>query len=114
MHEIVLKPWGKEEWIEVNDRYVVKRITLNKGCRSSLQYHEKKQETLYLLEGQMDLLYGVNEDALSVKKMYPGDFITLNPNTIHRTHAQEDCVFLEASTIDLDDVVRIEDDYKRV
>jgi mannose-6-phosphate isomerase len=50
--QIKYKPWGKEVWLELNDYYCYKRIYINKGYRTSLQYHEKKVETNYLISGE--------------------------------------------------------------
>lgn len=108
------KPWGQEEIIEVNDRYCVKRLTMHKGHCCSLQYHERKVETVYLLSGRLNVLIGANVDALSVTVMAPGDSLTLRCGTIHRMEAAEDSVYLEASTPELDDVVRLADNYNRV
>ena len=108
------KPWGKEEILEINKKYMFKRLTMHKGHRCSLQYHLEKIETIFVLKGKLDILSGENKDSLNSKVYESGDYITLTPGNIHRMEAIEDCVYLEASTPEIDDVIRIEDDYKRV
>jgi mannose-6-phosphate isomerase len=111
--KIIKKPWGKEEVIEINEHYMVKKLTMWKGHRCSLQYHNQKKETIYVLSGQLKIYSGVSENELTVKIYSPNDTITLLPGTIHRMEGVEDCVYLEASTPQMEDVVRIQDDYNR-
>lgn len=107
------KPWGSEEVLEKNEIYVVKRLFMKQGHRCSLQYHEQKQETVYVLSGVLRIREGMKPDALSEKLYRAGDSLTLHPGTIHRMEAVEDAWYLEASTPQLDDVVRLSDDYSR-
>ena len=111
--KIIEKPWGKEEVIEINEYYMVKKLTMWKGHRCSLQYHNQKKETIYVLSGQLKIHSGPSENELTVKIYGPNDTITLLPGTIHRMEGVEDCVYLEASTPQMEDVVRIQDDYNR-
>jgi quercetin dioxygenase-like cupin family protein len=111
--QIIEKPWGKEEVIEINDRYMMKKLTMLKGHRCSLQYHNFKRETIYVLSGQLHILSGEAQDKLVSKVFLQGETITLVPKVIHRMEAVEDSVYLEASTPEMDDVVRLVDDYKR-
>lgn len=111
--QVIEKPWGREEVIELNDRYMVKRLTMWKGHRCSLQYHNTKCETIYVLSGQLKIYYGESPDTLRSRDFTSGETITLVPGVIHRMEGVEDSVYLEASTPDMDDVVRIEDDYLR-
>jgi len=111
--KIIDKPWGKEELLEINDHYMVKKLTMWKGHRCSLQYHNQKKETIYVLSGQLKIHSGLSENELTVKIYGPNDTITLLPGTIHRMEGVEDCVYLEASTPQMEDVVRIQDDYNR-
>lgn len=107
--EKIEKPWGSEEILEINNEYMVKRLTMLKGHRCSLQYHNDKKETIYVLSGKLKIEYG------NVSKVFePGEFISIFPTTVHRMEAVEDSVYLEASTPEMYDVVRLEDDYKRV
>lgn len=103
------KPWGYEELVEVNDKYVVKRLFMEKGNQCSLQYHEKKKETIMVLRGTLTVFY--NDQVLRMK---PFSALTINPREVHRMFAEEeDCLYLECSTTELEDVVRIEDQYGR-
>jgi len=111
---ITKKPWGQEEILEQNDKYVLKRITMNKGCKCSLQYHKKKRETIYILSGKLSLYRGWSAAQNVVSEMYPGTFRTIENGLTHRMEGIEDTVYLEASTPELDDVIRLEDDYNRV
>jgi quercetin dioxygenase-like cupin family protein len=108
----VEKPWGYELHWAKTERYVGKILHINAGHALSLQYHKKKEETIYLYSGK--LLYEIDVDGKLKKiEMKPGDSIHVVPNTIHRMTAIEDCDVLEASTPELDDVVRLEDRYGR-
>ncbi len=112
---IVKKPWGREEWLSVTDRYVLKKLVLNKGARFSLQYHEVKEESQHLLSGRIRMLLGKKADpeTLETAQFLPGETLHILPGTIHRAEALEDSVILEASTTELLDVVRLKDDYAR-
>lgn len=111
---IIVKPWGKEEVIEINARYMLKKLTMWKDHRCSLQYHNHKKETIYILSGQLRIYVGPSIDQLTSKIYGPHETITLSPNIVHRMEGVEDCVYLEASTPEMDDVVRLSDDYNRV
>jgi quercetin dioxygenase-like cupin family protein len=82
------------------------------GHALSLQYHNKKDETIYLFSGK--LLFEVERDGrLTGQEMSPGDAFHVTPKTVHRMTAIEDCDVLEVSTPELDDVVRLQDRYGR-
>lgn len=106
--QIIPKPWGKEIWFANQPEYVGKILHINKGHRYSLQYHERKTETQYVLKGRVKFTMGEEEVILN-----PGDKLDVFPGTIHRAEALEDTEILEVSTNDLDDVVKLEDDYGR-
>ena len=110
---IIKKPWGSEEVIEINEKYMVKKLTMWAGHRCSLQYHNHKQETIYVLEGTLRILQGKTQDLLESKLYKAGDSITIPPKLIHRMEGVEDSVYLETSTPEMEDVVRLADDYKR-
>jgi mannose-6-phosphate isomerase-like protein (cupin superfamily) len=112
--QVIEKPWGREEVVEINDKYMVKKLTMWAGHRCSLQYHNQKKETIYVLSGILKIIQGANQDALIEKLYYAGDTITIPPGLIHRMEGIEDCVYLEASTPEMDDVDRLVDDYQRV
>ncbi len=107
------KPWGREEILEHNDNYVVKKLIMKKGHCCSLQYHKKKHETVYVLYGSLSVSYGDSAHKLSVIVVKDGEYIVIPPTKIHRMEALEYAVYLECSTPELDDVIRIEDNYGR-
>lgn len=109
----VEKPWGYELiWAET-DRYVGKILHVTAGHALSLQYHEKKDETIHMLRGTMRFEVGPSADALEVVELAEGESWRITPGTVHRMVAITDVDILEASTPELDDVVRLEDRYGR-
>ncbi len=111
--QIIEKPWGKEEVIEINDKYMMKKLTMLKGHRCSLQIHNHKKETIYVLSGQLRITSGSDQDNLTGKIYSEGESITISPGVVHRMEGVEDSIYLEASTPEIDDVVRLVDDYER-
>ena len=109
----VKKPWGYELIWAHTGRYAGKILHVNVGEALSLQYHRHKDETLYLLAGSMRLWLGPSEDELEERLMVEGDSVRIVPGTVHRMEAVSDVDVLEASTPELDDVVRLEDRYGR-
>ena len=107
------KPWGYEELVEHNTQYVVKKLFMKKGHACSIQYHELKTETIVVLSGKLNIYTGVTADALLKKEYSAGGSITIEPYTVHRMEGVEDCLYLEASTSELWDVVRLQDNYGR-
>ncbi len=108
----VEKPWGYELHWAKTDRYVGKIIHVNKGHALSLQYHNMKDETIFLWSGK--LLFEIEVDGKLVQReMQPGEAVHVTPKTVHRMTAIEDSDILEASTPELHDVVRLEDRYGR-
>jgi mannose-6-phosphate isomerase-like protein (cupin superfamily) len=135
MNKIVKKHWGQELWIAdgVRTPYALKRILFKAGNRTSLQVHEKKFETNYVLSGT-GLLYkskdvfdidnflknGMTveevsnyETKLDVIQLSPGIIFDVSPGYVHRVVATTDLEFMEASTPELDDVIRLQDDQGR-
>lgn len=110
----IIKPWGFEILLEKNNIYVLKKLFMKKNHRCSLQYHKKKLETIYVLSGILEINFGKNKDNLKKKKFFKNDTITLKPKVIHRMKALKDCFYLESSSPQLKDVVRLEDDYRRL
>ena len=111
---IVPKPWGHEMIWAVTDRYVGKLLHVRAGHALSVQYHERKDETIHLLAGS--LIYRVADapgGALRDVGLKPGESYRNVPGTVHQMEALTDCDVLEASTPDLDDVVRLSDRYGR-
>ena len=108
----VEKPWGYELWWAVTDRYVGKLIHVNKGQALSLQYHNRKDETIYVHAGK--ILFEMQEgEALTSRELLPGQAVHVMPPTVHRMTALEDSDIFEVSTPETDDVVRLEDRYGR-
>ena len=110
----VEKPWGYELiWAET-DQYIGKILNVQAGEALSLQYHETKDETIYLLSGTMLLQAGPSPDELVDYHMEAGQRFHVTTGTVHRMVAETDIDILEASTPHLDDIVRLADRYGRV
>lgn len=107
------KPWGYELWWAQTSRYVGKILHIDAGHRLSLQYHNIKDEVLYVQTGEIDMVVGTSPDQLTTRRMRPGDTIHITPGTIHRMIAIVDSDLLEVSTPEVEDVVRVEDSYGR-
>ena len=108
----VPKPWGHETIWAHTDRYVGKILHIKAGQALSVQYHERKDETVYLLSGE--LIYWVQQDGeMKDMKLRKGESFRITPGTIHYMEAVTDVDVLEASTPELDDVVRLKDRYGR-
>jgi quercetin dioxygenase-like cupin family protein len=108
----VEKPWGYELHWAKTERYVGKIIHVNAGHALSLQYHNLKDETIYLHAGR--LLFEIEEGGHLVgRELRPGDAVHVTPGTTHRMTAIDDCDVLEVSTPEIHDVVRLEDRYGR-
>jgi len=105
---VVEKPWGREIHFAVEDKYVGKILEVKAGHRLSLQYHKRKKETMYVLEGRMRLTLDDETEVVGAHMS-----VTLNPGVRHRVEALEDTRIIEVSTSHLDDVVRLEDDHGR-
>jgi mannose-6-phosphate isomerase len=110
--KIVNKPWGHELIWAHSDRYVGKILHITAGHALSLQYHERKDETIHLLSGEMRYLVKIDGELRDVA-LTAGESFRNVPGTVHQMIAVTDCDVLEVSTPDLDDVVRLEDRYGR-
>ena len=111
--KIINKPWGKEEWLELNEKYCYKRIYINKGYKTSYQYHNFKRETNYLIQGTAEVWLENDEGVVEKKIMKAGEFFNVTPPKKHRVIALTDIILQEVSTPEVDDVIRIEDDTNR-
>lgn len=109
----VEKPWGFELIWARTDRYVGKILHIAAGEALSLQYHEEKDETIHVLSGEVEFEIGEPDGPMERVPMREGMSIRIRPGTRHRMTAVTDCDLLEASTPELDDVVRLEDRYGR-
>jgi NDP-sugar pyrophosphorylase family protein/mannose-6-phosphate isomerase-like protein (cupin superfamily) len=114
----IYKAWGKEILLnhpekDINNRYAYKRIYLNAGCRTSLQKHEYKSETNYIISGQAKVLIENENGELIETIMGPDEFFSIKPNQIHRVSAITDIILQECSTPEIRDCIRLSDDYNR-
>lgn len=108
------KPWGEEILFARTGRYAGKILRIRAGESLSLQYHEKKEESLYLYQGSLRLLLPGESPDRRDRVLQPGEAVHLPPGTQHRLEALTDCVVFEVSSPELEDVVRLEDRYGRV
>src|SRR5216110_2365174 len=107
------KPWGYELIWAKADRYVGKILHIEPGHVLSLQYHNKKDESIYVLSGEI-ILRLQRDGALIERRMAQGAAFHIEPKLIHQFEAVTAADLLEASTPELDDVVRLKDRYGRV
>jgi len=108
------KPWGFETLFAATPRYAGKVLFVRKGKRLSSHYHEGKDEVLYVHDGKVNMeieRYGEHKESLTLGA---GDCVRITPLTRHRLTAIEDAMLFEVSTPELDDVVRLDDDYGRI
>jgi len=132
-NKIVKKHWGHETWLSNDGRYALKRILFLQGHRTSLQVHQFKHETNHVVSGTGKLYYSEElfdiakfleqgmtandvqtyETTLSVLDLEPGVTFIMRPGQVHRVVATTDLEFIEASTPELDDVFRLQDDQGR-
>jgi quercetin dioxygenase-like cupin family protein len=134
--KIVSKPWGYEKWIasgKPNFKYALKEIFIKKGTKTSLQFHEFKEETVLVTKGTAALHYSdekidlakfklnkyIGEElekkikSLKIKKIHEGSVFHIKALFLHRLEALTDLTIIEASTIEVDDVYRLQDDTNR-
>jgi mannose-6-phosphate isomerase-like protein (cupin superfamily) len=112
--ERVEKPWGHELIWARAERYSGKILFVRAGESLSLQYHRVKDESWYVLDGRASIEVGESEGRLEELVVEAGDAVRFRPGTVHRVTAVEDTRILEASTPELDDIVRLDDRYGRV
>ena len=106
------KPWGHELIFAENERYAGKILHLEGGHSLSLQYHERKDETLYVLEGEVVLTVEIEGQMRDIR-LREGAAFRVRPGVRHRLRAEQLCRIVEVSSPELDDVVRLEDAYGR-
>jgi mannose-6-phosphate isomerase-like protein (cupin superfamily) len=109
----VEKPWGYELIWAHTDRYAGKVIVIEAGRRLSLQVHERKDESLYVMSGRLRLHLEDDGGAMTSLDLGPGDHAHVPVGRRHRFEALERVSLIEVSTPELDDVVRLEDDFGR-
>jgi mannose-6-phosphate isomerase-like protein (cupin superfamily) len=109
----VEKPWGHELIWTQTERYVGKVIVIEAGRRLSLQYHERKDESVYVVAGRLRLHLERPDGEMDRLDLGPGEFARVPVRRRHRFEALERVEIIEVSTPELEDVVRLEDDYGR-
>jgi len=110
----VPKPWGEEILFAHTQKYAGKILRIRAGESLSLQYHERKDECIYLYQGSLRLILPDAPEGRRETLLPVGEAVHLPPGTRHRMEALSDCVVFEVSTPELEDVVRLEDRYGRV
>ena len=120
--KVVDKPWGREVWINYRNnegvgdeekRYVMKKLYIKKGTRTSFQYHLAKEETNFLIEGSVEAWFEDREGHIDKKTLEAGAIWSIPAGIKHRIVTLEDIILIEASSPEVDDVIRIEDDTLR-
>jgi mannose-6-phosphate isomerase-like protein (cupin superfamily) len=107
------KPWGHELWYALTDRYAGKILQVEAGHRLSLQFHEHKDESSFVVSGRLKLVTGTTVEDLTEVEIGPGHTWRNEPGQIHTIEAIETARILEVSTPEVDDVVRLSDAYGR-
>jgi mannose-6-phosphate isomerase len=107
------KPWGHEDIWAQTTRYVGKILSIRGGQRLSLQYHQVKDESILVLRGRLQLELENERGEIEVAELVPGEGRHIPPGRRHRFAALEDCELVEVSTPELEDIVRLEDDFGR-
>lgn len=107
------KPWGHELLWAETAQYAGKVLHINRGHKLSLQYHARKEETIFVYCGRMVLVLEDDEGCLQEIELCAGQAHHIPVGRRHRMIALDDCDVFEVSTNDLDDIVRIEDAYGR-
>ncbi|MGE0556087.1 MAG: cupin domain-containing protein [Gemmatimonadales bacterium] len=107
------KPWGYELIWARTDRYVGKILHVKAGHGLSCQYHNRKDETMHVLRGRLELHLQEQGGPVTTRVFTAGESVHIPPLLIHQLEALEDSDILEASTPDLDDLVRLSDRYGR-
>lgn len=106
------KPWGYEIRFVRTDRYAGKLLFIRAGSQLSLQYHDVKDEAFFVNDGILELVLGRGSEQ-HVERLSAGSSRRISPGTVHRFRAVTDCLLFEVSTPELEDVVRLEDDFGR-
>ena len=107
------KPWGFELLFAHTPKYAGKLIFVRAGHRLSLQYHKKKDESIYIYAGKALIEIERGDGQLVQTVAPPGYCLRIPPLTKHRLEAIEDTTLFEVSTPELEDIERLEDDYGR-
>jgi mannose-6-phosphate isomerase len=120
--KVVIKPWGREIWInfhkgenigDVEKRYIMKKLYINKGHKTSFQFHQVKQETNFLIAGSVEAWFESSPGYIEKKVLNAGAIWSIPCGVKHRIITLEDTVLIESSSPEVDDVIRLEDDTLR-
>lgn len=109
----ISKPWGSELWFAHTESYAGKILRVNAGARLSIQYHEEKDETSFVLSGRVIVSQGDSAENLTSRELGPGESWRNRPLVVHTLEGVEDAEIIEVSTPQLEDVVRSGDRYGR-
>ncbi len=110
----VEKPWGYElHWVPENVPYMGKVLHLNAGTRESLQLHDRKQESWFLISGRAVVIWENEHGELIETVLEQGKGYTIDVGQKHRLKGITDCDIIEVSTPELGTTWRLEDDYAR-
>ena len=107
------KPWGHEIIWAHAANYVGKLIVIDTGRRLSFQYHDIKDEWIYVVSGRLKLTLENGAGVIEDRELGPGEGAHVAVNRRHRFTAIETCTLIEVSTPELDDVIRLQDDFGR-
>ena len=105
------RDWGEEILIAQGDGYIGKTLIMKAGTAGGLQYHERKEETFLLVEGQAHVDTDNGNGGLKRIQMIPGMVIHVPKGAVHRVTAVTDCSFMEWSNDVFNDRVRCEKEY---
>jgi mannose-1-phosphate guanylyltransferase/mannose-6-phosphate isomerase len=113
LHRRVYRPWGYYEGMDLGERFQVKRIMVKPGARSSMQVHQHRAEHWVIVSGKARVARG--EDTLV---LYENQSIYIPLGVKHRLEniGEEPLYLIEVQSggyLGEDDIVRLEDDYKR-
>jgi mannose-6-phosphate isomerase len=104
--------WGTEDLLVlIPKKITLKKLTIKKGHKGGLQYHNKKNECGYLLSGKLLIRFDTGDGKLRRKILTKGQYFHFPPKIVHQEEALTDCVILEASTPHFNDRVRVEAKY---
>ena len=108
------KPWGYELHLVPEDKpYMGKIIHINAGARLSLQIHDQKQESWYIIKGRAKVIWDNNNGELIETELENGKGFSTEIGQRHRLCGITDCDIIEFSTPETGTTWRLEDDYKR-
>lgn len=111
--QTVAKPWGREVIFAATDRFAGKLLEIRAGERLSMHFHRDKHEMLLVLRGAVRIVTGEDSAGLERHDLAAGQAFELPPGTVHRIEAAQDSLLVEASSPEIEDVVRLSDDYGR-